>query len=107
MNDFERKLSQQPFRTLPVDWRADVLGIPANVVAVPSASWRDWFWPSPRAWGALAALWLLLATLQLGSRPTSPTAKQAPEPAPAVQTSPTLLSFHNAREFRHVLDFPN
>lgn len=104
MNDFERKLSQQPFRTLPVDLRAAVFGLPANVVAVPAASWRDWFWPSPRAWGALAALWLLFAALQFGSRPTSPAAMQVPEQIPAVQATPTLLSFHNAREFRHVLD---
>ena len=34
MNDFERKLSQQPFRDPPADLRAAILGAAAKVIAL-------------------------------------------------------------------------
>jgi len=62
MNDrFEEKLRHQPFRPVPSSWRREIL----NATPVPPAAWREWLWPSPVAWGALAAAWVLIALLQL------------------------------------------
>ena len=70
MNDFEQKLSRQPLRTPPPEWRAEILGA-AQKLVVPAWTWRDWFWPSPAAWGALAAVWI--AVFALGRSETSST----------------------------------
>jgi hypothetical protein len=104
MNDFERKLSQQSFRAPPLDLRRAILGAPAQVITVPRGSWRDWFWPSPQAWGALAALWLLFAVVQFSDRPVSKPTRSSVVFAPEFHPTPTLLTFHNTREAHYVLD---
>lgn len=107
MNDFERKLSQQGFRMPPSEWREEILGPATKVVAFRSWTWRDWFWPSPQAWGALAALWIVFAIL--GQREP---ADVVPMPAQATivageqgSRAVTLLSFHDPREINHVLNY--
>lgn len=104
MNDFERKLAGQPFRQPPPDLRAAIFGAPANVIESGRWTWRDWFWPSPEVWGALAALWIVFAVLSLGDRPpaTDRTALGHQKPAEF-----TLLTFHTAHDLNHVLEFPN
>ncbi len=62
MNDFERHLAAQPFRTPPADLRAAILA------ATPAASWRDWLWPSPLAWAALALIWVALYAVEAPAR---------------------------------------
>ena len=104
MNDFERKLAQQPFRQPPADLRAAIFGAPANVIEPARWTWRDWLWPSPEVWGALAALWIVFAALSLGDR--SP----APDRAARADRNPaglTLLTFHTAHDLNHVLEFSN
>lgn len=60
MNDrFEEQLQRQPFRRVPAAWRREILN------AAPAPSWREWLWPSPVAWGAVAAAWVLIVALQL------------------------------------------
>ncbi len=104
MNDFERKLSQQPFRTPPADSRAAIFGMPSNVVVPVRWTWRDWFWPSPQAWGALAALWMVFAALSFRTDGTAAPARSiAQRPAGGI----TLLTFHHAHELAHALDLPN
>ena len=104
MNDFERKLSQQPFRTPPPDLRAAILGVPSNVVTVARWTWRDWFWPSPQVWAALAAVWVVFAALSFFpgdvAPPVSAVAQQSTAPV-------TLLSFHQTRDFAHALELSN
>ena len=57
MSDLEDKLRSLAFREPPQDIRRQVLA------ATPRWTWRDWLWPSPLAWGAIAAVWLVaLAT---------------------------------------------
>ena len=66
MNDFEHKLRDTPLRRPPAAWRGEILAaIPANRSAV--ANWREWLWPPPIAWAALAAVWLILLTIELAS----------------------------------------
>ena len=126
MNDFERKLSQQAFRAPPPDLRSQLFDAPPLLMPLPSAvtdrryserrysempapekcwTWRDWFWPSPLAWGALAALWLVFAVLAMGSRAT-PAAPETAESAP-LSASPTLLSYHTTRDLNDVLALAN
>jgi len=64
MNDFERQLRRAEFRAPPREWREKILDRclePTN--DDPAWSWRDWLWPSPLAWGALAALWMAFFTM--------------------------------------------
>ena len=65
MNDrFEETLQRQTFRQVPASWRREILGaIPVSV----SPWWREWLWPSPVAWAAAAAVWVLIALLQLAT----------------------------------------
>ena len=104
MNDFERKLAQQPFRQPPPDLRAAIFGGAMNAIEPAGWTWRDWFWPSPQVWGALAALWIVFAALSLGDRPPAPDRTARTEQNPAELT---LLTFHTTHDLNHVLDFPN
>ena len=56
MSDLENKLRKLALRDLPADLRRQVLS--AAAPDVPRWTWRDWFWPSPVAWGALSAVLL-------------------------------------------------
>jgi hypothetical protein len=108
MNDFERKLRQQAFRAPPPELRVAIFGraeVPAKLIEPAHWTWRDWFWPSPLAWGALAALWMLFGALAMGGRAT-PAAPEAAESVP-LSTSPTLLSYHTTRDLNDVLALAN
>ena len=65
MNDrFEEKLQRQQFRQVPASWRREILAA-GTKPEHGAARWREWLWPSPVAWGAVAAAWLLIVALQL------------------------------------------
>jgi hypothetical protein len=100
MNDFERQLSDQPLRPPPPAWRAEILAGAAKIVA-PSWTWRDWFWPSPIAWGALAAVWVGAFVLS-GSEASS--MASAPDSRTAVSAAPPLYAFASPREISALLD---
>ena len=38
-----------------------------SVLATRMAGWREWLWPSPVAWGTLAAVWVFILCLQMGT----------------------------------------
>ena len=67
MSDLENKLRSLAFREPPQDIRRRVLA------ATPRWTWRDWFWPSPLAWGAIAAVWLVA----LATEPSTPSAEDS------------------------------
>ena len=71
--DFEKSLQQQQFRQVPPTWKSEVLsnarlsaGTPSYVsvsrviIAVLRSQPSMIFWPSPKAWLSLAAIWMLL-----------------------------------------------
>ena len=98
-DDFEQRLQRQPVRQIPPDWRADILTAAREVQAPVRAarstqhSWLSTFnqhlsalfWPHPRAWAGLAALWIFIFVLNFSMHETSPImAKKSAPPSPEV-----------------------
>jgi hypothetical protein len=71
MNPFEEKLSRLRLAEPPRDLRRRVLA--AAAASAPErcaglfSGWREYFWPHPTAWGALAAVWVVIFMLQWAS----------------------------------------
>src|SRR5713226_4434921 len=82
-DDFEQRLQRQPPRQIPPEWRAEILSKAHHASRITHSSRRSqtkadhvsfWrviistlnsqlstlLWPSPKAWGSLAVIWLLL-----------------------------------------------
>ncbi len=78
-DDFEQRLQRQPLRPIPPEWRADVLSAMrlasdkrhASRIPHHVSPWRSVFstlnsqlstllWPSPKAWAALATIWVVI-----------------------------------------------
>jgi hypothetical protein len=52
-SELEERLARQTPREIPMEWRAEILrGHEAE-----RPWWQEWLWPSPKAWGGLAAAW--------------------------------------------------
>ncbi len=70
MDDFEQFLKNQPLRAVPPEWRSEILAAASQggrkEIALPA--WRGWLWPSPYAWGALAAVWVVILGLNIASQ---------------------------------------
>lgn len=72
MTPFERKLQRQLFRRIPTEWRDTILGEAKDSENLRSLSeWREWIWPSPLAWVAIAAVWLLFLSVDAIDRELS------------------------------------
>jgi hypothetical protein len=102
MNDeteqFERRLRRQPLKPVPAGWRAEILAA-AKLAARRSEaktvqpSWRSTinrqlstiFWPHPKAWAGLAAIWIFIFAMNFSMRDPAPRVveKTAP-PSPEV-----------------------
>ncbi len=87
---FETRLRGQALRPVPDSWREEILRTAREAARSDSAGargvsfasrFRTWaeglLWPSPRAWAGLAALWLVVLGLNLGS--PDPMRQQAAE----------------------------
>jgi hypothetical protein len=82
MNEFEKQLAKEPLKSVPMEWRAQILNAakahePRDIRA-PEArplGWlRELLWPCPQAWGALAAVWIVIAafkSITLGAAPAN------------------------------------
>ncbi len=82
--DFERKLSRQPFRPLPDAWRTEILAtaepspfkvqgsmfkvrcLSSAIMWLPRKLSTELIWPCRRIWAGLAAAWLLILVANLG-----------------------------------------
>jgi hypothetical protein len=71
MDDFEQFLKNQPLRVVPPEWRGEILAAARQPAARAALApwWRTWLWPSPYAWGALAAVWVAIFILNSAARP--------------------------------------
>ena len=97
MDQFERRLSGQPLRPVPAEWRAEILEAVDRALSVehrepvcrrPSTlgSWL-WalLWPHPAAWAGLAAVWVLILVVDFSNRDRSPAmAQNSAPPAPEI-----------------------
>jgi hypothetical protein len=84
MDEFERYLSKQPLRTVPLEWKTEILFAerkagrgrmftPFHGAASTNALawWQQWLWPSPVAWAGLACVWLMIFALNFAARPSA------------------------------------
>ncbi len=91
MEDFERELTRQPLRPIPAEWRTRMLRAAAASQSSaplegPSSFWREFLWPSPRAWASLAATWLAILVANIASRdPVIPSASRSQLAPPSGQ----------------------
>jgi hypothetical protein len=87
MEQFESRLSRQPLRQIPSEWRAEILkegrhaAVPKNkwdadTASLPKWNWRtslaQIFWPNPKAWAGLAAIWIFILAMNFSCRDKSP-----------------------------------
>jgi len=101
MNDFEDRLRRTPLRTPPRDLRDMVFASSPE-----RRAWRDEIWPSPSAWAALAAVWLvLLAVESLTGSPVS--VRNAPGGAIEPPSSDSVLALHAALKSANTSARPN
>ena len=98
MNDeteqFERRLSRQPLREIPGEWRSDILSAAkrasrpephATFLSTLNRQITAIFWPHPKAWAGLAAVWVLILAVNFSTRDTSPRmAEKSLPPSPEV-----------------------
>jgi hypothetical protein len=104
MNDeteqFESRLSRQPLRQIPGEWRAEILrvgrraAVPKNKWAADTASLPKWnwrtslaeiFWPHPKAWAGLTVVWICIFVVNFSMRDSSPRmAEKSVPPSPEV-----------------------
>lgn len=104
MNDFERQLSNQPLRPPPAEWRAAILSGAAKIVAPAPWTWRDWFWPSPIAWGALAAVWVAVFFIDGSSQPSTPSSRESARTGVIPPAATPLYAFAPHRDLTALLD---
>jgi hypothetical protein len=102
-NHFEERLQGIAPRPIPSSWRQEILRHARNASHVPIAptptpsvtTLRTFFtqllWPHPKAWGALAAAWMLILGLNFASR----------EPAPSVLASEPEAVSPQLRQLLH------
>ena len=95
-NQFEQRLRRQPPREVPAGWRNEILSasraagsrrLPPDprpsIFSTLTHQLSTLFWPHSKAWAGLAAVWVVIFTLQLTSRdPTEVVARITPPPSP-------------------------
>jgi hypothetical protein len=93
-DQFERRLSRQPLRQVPSDWREEILTTAGRESRVESrAAKRTWssslvsrllsvLWPHPVAWAGLAAVWILIFAVDFSTRDRTPLVVQHDLPPP-------------------------
>ena len=102
MNDeteqFERRLSRQPLRKIPGEWRGEIFaaavgrgskvesrGQESRWPSTLAARLSTIFWPHPKAWAGLAAVWIFIFALNFSLRDKTPMiAEKVSPPSPEV-----------------------
>jgi len=96
-DEFEKRLQSQPLRQIPSDWRERILR-GARPIGHSSRVTRHsflstLFWPNPKAWAGLAAIWIVIAAIQFASR--DQTKNLAKDAAPNTPERMVLLKQQN------------
>jgi hypothetical protein len=96
MNEFEQKISRQPMRQIPPELRGEILAACRGSKAEGREQEQSWpstlaarlstiFWPHPKAWAALAAVWIFIFALNFSIRDKMPmVAEKVLPPSPEV-----------------------
>ena len=105
-DDFEESLRRQPLREIPADWRESILPhaiaareaapvLKRSFLATLNHHLSTLLWPHPKAWGALAAVWIAIAVFHFsGSEPSvqySDKSDSAPDVLLALRAQGRLL----------------
>ncbi len=110
-DDFEKQLKERALRNVPPQWREEILEqarkaaerAPAAVegpggLRAAANFWRELLWPSPKAWGALACIWVLLA---LANHEISGLTPPSTTNGPGVRLTPeTIAALKEQRKLR-------
>jgi hypothetical protein len=95
-DDFEKQLKRQALRQVPSEWRENILRAAQAATRNPTLENRDasWLstlisrlstilWPHPKAWAGLAAVWIVIGSLQFASSDhTNRLAMKVEQPSP-------------------------
>ena len=99
MNDelksFEERLRRQSLKPIPANWRAEILQASCRTTKapVPEENWLSTlnqklstlFWPHPKAWAGLAAVWMVILAVNFSTRDRAPVmAEKISPPSPEV-----------------------
>jgi hypothetical protein len=96
MNEFEQKLSRQPLKKIPSEWRAEILREErraavreigdTDTASIPKLNWlAEIFWPNQKVWAGLAAIWIFIFVLNFSMRDKTPmAAEKVSPPSPEV-----------------------
>ena len=80
MEQFERRVQAQPIKKIPAGWRAEILAVAQKAETArcdvrgqrSALSLPGWlsslFWPHPKAWAGLAAVWVCILLLNFSNR---------------------------------------
>jgi len=92
MDKFEQRLSRQPLKVVPREWREEILATAGQKSTVEGRE-QEWFWPSslvarlstflwpsPVAWAGLAAIWILIFAVDFSTRDKTPVMAEKPTP---------------------------
>lgn len=94
-DDFETSFRKPPFRSIPPEWRGEILQAAQTAAEVPTPEprqvwWRELLWPCPKAWAAVAAAWVvILGSLWIGGEKSESSGMVASAPQP---NAPTILA---------------
>ena len=94
---FERRLSHQPLRQIPAGWHAGILAAAGRASSIERRGQeRHWlstlnsqlsnvFWPHPKAWAGLAAIWVFIFIVNFSIRDKMPVvAEKSAPPSPEI-----------------------
>jgi hypothetical protein len=97
MDKFEERLSRQPLRPVPAEWRGAILATAGRESRDEGRErvqfWRSAIasrlstilWPCPQAWAGLAAIWILIFAVDFSIRDKTPVlAEKSAPPSPEV-----------------------
>jgi hypothetical protein len=91
LEQFERRLKNQPLHQPPAEWRLEILSAAREAQPAANSSFLSplhqrlvsLLWPHPVAWGGLAAVWILIVAAHVSLRDPVPVmAEKTPAPSP-------------------------
>lgn len=86
LEPFEQRLKRLPLGQVPGEWRKEILSAAGETAAIPRAGvvsgdsflsnlnrrLTSILWPHPVAWGAMAAIWVLILAVNFSIRDEAP-----------------------------------